>query len=104
MQFFTEQIIRVISRIPAGKVLTYGAVAAMAGNNRGARQVSRVLHSMSGKYGLPWHRVIGAKGKISLPAGEGREEQLFLLEREGVRAGENGTICLEKFLWNGGDG
>ena len=66
---FTKDVIRIIFNIPEGKVLSYGRVAFLAGSPRGARQVTRILHSSSGKYGLPWHRVIKAQGRMSLPQG-----------------------------------
>jgi methylated-DNA-protein-cysteine methyltransferase-like protein len=94
---FTRQVITVIKGIPTGKVMTYGQVAFMAGNPDGARQVSRILHSMSRKEKLPWHRVINRMGKISLPEGFGYEEQEFRLKREGVEFDENGRIDLKKF-------
>ncbi|HEX5563862.1 MAG TPA: MGMT family protein, partial [Sporosarcina sp.] len=65
---FTERVVQIIRDIPAGKVMTYGQVAAAAGNPRGARQVVRVLHSMSAKYDLPWHRIVNAQGGISTPS------------------------------------
>ena len=71
----------VIRRIPRGKVSTYGAVAEAAGYPRNARHVSKVLNQVPG---LPWQRVLGSGGRISLP-GEYGLEQRFLLEAEGVR-------------------
>ena len=68
MNLFTERVIRIIQGIPAGQVMTYGQVAAAAGSPRGARQVVRVLHSMSEKYELPWHRIINVQGEISFTA------------------------------------
>ena len=61
MNPFTERVIQIIQSIPAGRVMTYGQVAAAAGNRRGARQVARILHTMSQKHALPWHRIINAK-------------------------------------------
>ncbi len=76
------EIIRdAIREIPKGKVSTYGDVARAAGFPGGARQVVWALRGAS--RGLPWHRVVGAKGKISLP-GENGLEQRFRLEAEGV--------------------
>ena len=63
---FTELVIDIIKSIPEGKVTSYGRIAGMAGALSGARQVARILHSMSEKHGLPWHRVVGADGGISL--------------------------------------
>ncbi len=70
-----------IRRIPRGRVSTYGAVAEAAGYPRCARHVSKVLKQVPD---LPWQRVLGAGGRISLP-GEYAFEQRFLLESEGVR-------------------
>lgn len=98
MQLFTEQVIAIISRIPAGKVLTYGRIAGLAGNPRGARQVSRILRSMSQKYSLPWHRVINSGGKISLPE-PGYFRQKQMLENEGILFGSGDIIDLDIYLW-----
>jgi methylated-DNA-protein-cysteine methyltransferase related protein len=70
-----------IRRIPRGRVSTYGAVAKAAGYPRCARHVARVLKQIDG---LPWQRVLGTGGRISL-RGELGMEQRFLLESEGVR-------------------
>lgn len=70
-----------IRKIPRGKVSTYGAVAQAAGYPRNARHVAKVLQSVPN---LPWQRVLGAGGRISL-RGEYGLEQRFLLQAEGVR-------------------
>ncbi len=95
---FTERVVEAIKRIPKGKVATYGQIAMMAGNYRGARQVVRVLHSMSEKKGLPWHRVINSKGTIAL-TGEGYRIQKQLLKAEGITLDEQGKIDFDRFLW-----
>jgi len=95
----SPQIISIIKRIPKGKVATYGQIAALAGNPRGARAVIWILHSSSGKEKLPWHRVINGKGQISLKPGQGYEEQRVMLESEGVELSLSGTIDLEKYQW-----
>lgn len=77
--------------------MTYGQIAAYAGNPRGARQVSRILHSMSEKYNLPWHRVINSKGIISL-TGEPGFIQGELLSQEGIEV-LNKKIDLKKHLF-----
>src|SRR5271165_4095888 len=70
-----------IRQIPRGRVSTYGAIAKAAGYPRCARHVARVLKMVDG---LPWQRVLGSGGRISL-RGELAMEQRFLLEAEGVR-------------------
>jgi methylated-DNA-protein-cysteine methyltransferase-like protein len=88
-----------IAAIPKGKVATYGQIAHLAGKPWGARQVSWILHSQSDKYKLPWQRVIGANGRISLPLGRGFIEQRRLLRQEGVKVDDWGRIDLKIFRW-----
>ncbi|PID16097.1 DNA methyltransferase [Sporosarcina sp. P34] len=102
METFTEQAVAIIQAIPPGRVMTYGQVAAEAGNPRGARQISRILHSMSAKYELPWHRIINAQGGISTPEnaqskGETQRERLLA---EGVQFNENGRVPLDTYRWH----
>jgi len=101
MEPFTQKVIEIIKSIPEGKVCTYGIIALMAGQPNGARQVTRIIHSMSRKYDLPWYRIINAKGLISLPKSRGYEEQKALLQSEGVRFDEKDRIDLKKYIWMG---
>ena len=96
MTEFSKAVICIISAIPEGRVETYGSIAVKAGNPRAARQVSRLLHSSSGKHGLPWHRVINSGGKISL-TGSGADLQRQLLESEGIIFDKSGRVDLEIF-------
>ncbi|WP_202707186.1 MGMT family protein [Sporosalibacterium faouarense] len=96
MTAFTAKVIKIIKNIPKGKVMTYGQIAAEAGSPRGARQVVRVLHSMSDKYQLPWHRVVNRNGEISLK-GENYHIQKQLLDEEGV-CFRDGRIDLGRYL------
>ncbi len=70
-----------IRQVPRGRVSTYGAVAKAAGYPRCSRHVARVLNQIQG---LPWQRIVGSGGRISL-RGEAAMEQRFLLEAEQVR-------------------
>ncbi|WP_438313727.1 MGMT family protein [Sporosarcina sp. FA9] len=101
MNLFTERVIRIITEIPSGRVMTYGQVAAAAGSPRGARQVVRILHSMSQKYELPWHRIINAQGGISTPekAESKGSNQKDLLETEGVIFTPNGKVDFAIYRW-----
>lgn len=96
---FTEEVIKIIRIIPEGKVMTYGQIARFAGSTRAARQVVRILHSMSKKYSLPWYRVVNAKGQIVIKNEEGYLEQNLNLVSEGVEVDKNGKIDLEKYQW-----
>jgi methylated-DNA-protein-cysteine methyltransferase-like protein len=74
---------RMILSIPAGKVSTYGAVAAAAGYPRYHRAVARLLR-MDPVDQLPWHRVLGVGGEIKL-RGAAAQEQRARLKLEGVQ-------------------
>lgn len=102
VESFTDRVKDLLVSIPPGRVASYGQIALLAGNARGARQVVRVLHSSSAKCKLPWHRVINSRGTISLRQGDGYELQKELLEAEGVEFGDKGRIDLKRFLWSPG--
>ena len=80
-----------VRTIPKGKVATYGDVATAAGFPGCARQVVWALRNARG---LPWHRVVGAGGKILLP-GENGLEQRVRLETEGIGF-RGGRVWMEK--------
>lgn len=101
MTEYTERIIYLIKNIPSGKVLTYGRVALLAGNAKGARQVSWALRSMTEKYDLPWHRVISSKGTISIKDDAGYALQKTLLLAEEVSFNSRDQIDLSKYMWSG---
>ncbi|MFP7494873.1 MGMT family protein [Terribacillus saccharophilus] len=98
MDPFTENVIHIIKSIPKGKVMTYGQIGAAAGRARGARQVSRILHSLSRKYDLPWHRVISADGRLKIKDVETRNEQLERLYEEGLEI-LDGRVDLEAYRY-----
>ncbi|MFE8699672.1 MGMT family protein [Cytobacillus sp. FJAT-54145] len=100
MKPFTEQAVQIIKQIPPGKVMTYGQIASLAGSPRGARQVVRILHSMSEKYQLPWHRVINSKGEIGLRDEESFFIQKMSLESEGIHFKRENYIELEVYQYH----
>lgn len=74
-----------LMNIPPGKVVTYGQLARLAGLPGAARLAGRVLCGLPENTELPWHRVINAQGKISLPEDSpGYDEQKRRLEAEGI--------------------
>jgi methylated-DNA-protein-cysteine methyltransferase-like protein len=95
-----KRIYAVVRRVPRGRVATYGQVAALAALPRHARLVGYALNRLPPDSSVPWHRIVNAKGQISLRAnGLGHEElQAQLLRREGVRLKE-GTIALLRHQW-----
>jgi methylated-DNA-protein-cysteine methyltransferase related protein len=92
------RIHRVVSRIPRGRVATYGQIARIAGLRGQARLVGYAMHALPSGTRVPWQRVVNARGEISLP-GSSAVRQRELLEREGVRFDTRGRIDLDRFLW-----
>jgi O-6-methylguanine DNA methyltransferase len=78
---FAKHVLQVVSRIPAGRLATYGDVAAMAGRAGAARAVGNIM-ARARRPGLPYHRVVAAGGRIG---GYGRHPELkaALLRAEG---------------------
>ena len=98
-----ERVYDVVRRIPVGRVASYGQVARLAGLGRNARQVGYALHALRSATGVPWHRVVNARGEISLsPLGGSDVTQRLRLEREGVKFNARGCIDLKVFGWNQG--
>ena len=88
----------VVSRIPRGRVATYGQVARLAKLPGQARLVGYALHALPAGKSIPWQRVVNAQGAISLPSDHG-SRQRRLLEREGIRFDSRGRIPLASFQW-----
>lgn len=99
---FSAGLLSLLRKIPKGKVATYGQIAALAGNPRAARQVARLLHTLSDREKLPWHRVLNRNGRISLPMeGHGGLQRRLLL-KEGVAVSTDGSLDLDRFGWDPG--
>lgn len=93
-----ERIVQVVFHIPPGRVATYGQVAQLAGLGQAARLVGSTLKNLPDDSRLPWHRVVNAAGRISLPADVGGLAQRQRLEQEGI-AVINGKIDLRVYGW-----
>ncbi|OWY72556.1 hypothetical protein B7486_06450 [cyanobacterium TDX16] len=93
------RILRVVSRIPRGRITTYGRVAKAAGLPGRARLVGALLARSPLATGLPWHRVVSAEGRISVRGGDGPHRQRGLLESEGVRPDKRGRYDLRRYGW-----
>ncbi|MDR3341408.1 MAG: MGMT family protein, partial [Treponema sp.] len=92
----SRRIIAAIRAVPPGKVSSYRDIALAAGIRNGARQVVRILHSLSGPKSLSWHRIIKADGSIALGEGQGRELQISLLRAEGVEVSDAGRVDMAR--------
>jgi methylated-DNA-protein-cysteine methyltransferase-like protein len=94
-----QRLYSIIQQIPAGCVATYGQVAELAGLPGCARMVGRTLSQLPSGSQLPWHRVIGASGKISLPVNtESFSTQKNRLVSEGVQM-SGICISLKTYQW-----
>jgi methylated-DNA-protein-cysteine methyltransferase-like protein len=100
---FYRLVYRVVRRVPRGKVVTYGQVAAILGQPRGARAVGMALGALSSPLidDVPWQRVINAAGRCSHRDGFWASVQRDLLEREGVRFDRGGKVDLARTRWAG---
>lgn len=95
-----ERIYAVVNRIPKGRVATYGQIALLAGIPGQARRVGYALSALTEERRVAWHRVVNARGEISLRAEPGAGElQRAMLEAEGVVFGRDGRIPLARVLW-----
>ncbi|HET9581250.1 MAG TPA: methylated-DNA--[protein]-cysteine S-methyltransferase [Gemmatimonadota bacterium] len=91
-----------VRRIPAGKVTTYGHVAALCGKPRAARTVGWALHALPDESDVPWQRVVNHRGGISIwKVGVPAALQRALLEEEGVVFRPDGTVDLGRWGWRG---
>ncbi len=91
-------VYRLVKRIPRGRVITYGQLAKALRLPGGARTAGRAMAGCPAGRGIPWHRVVGAGGRILL-----REPhaalQRRLLESEGTRLVE-GRVDLARHGWS----
>ena len=92
---FYRDVYDIVSQIPAGRVLTYGAIARLAGWPHHSRMVGRALRDVSETLRLPCHRVVNASGRTA-PAWP---EQAALLRAEGIPFKPNGCADLPQCLW-----
>ncbi len=100
MKITYAEIHDVVRCIPKGRVSTYGQVAELTGMAGQARRVGYALSSLPKNSDVPWHRVVNARGEISLRSDSGPDKrQMQLLRREGVVFDKNKRIPLDRFQW-----
>ena len=99
MNEFRRRVWRLVAKIPRGRVATYGQIAVWLGWPRRARMVGLAMRRCP--QGVPWQRVVNARGGISLRAAVGSMlTQRILLEQEGV-ALLSGRVPLARYRWQG---
>ncbi len=88
-----------LAQVPEGKVVSYGQLAELAGLGRAARWVGRTLSQLPADTRLPWHRVLGAGGRISLSVGSpSGDEQRARLRLEGITV-LNNRVDIRRHGW-----
>jgi len=95
---YRERVYKLVRRIPRGKVMTYGQIAAILGEGYTPRTVGFVMHSSPND--LPWHRVINSQGACStggilLP----QNKQQLMLEQEGIEFDQGNRCDLQLYAW-----
>jgi len=93
-----DAVYRFVKEVPRGRVTTYGAVAKALRLRGGARVAGYAMAVCPSGKGIPWHRVVGAGGKLLI-----REPhaslQRRLLETEGVRI-DGKRVNMKEFEWS----
>lgn len=83
---FREKVYKILRRVPKGKVITYGQLAKMAGNKKGARAVGALMRVNDDAPNTPCHRVVAADGSLTGYSGKGGiSQKKSMLLKEGVR-------------------
>lgn len=97
---FRTKVLKLVARIPRGRVATYSQIAALAGFPRRPRQVGMILKGLPEGTEIPWHRVLNAKGHVP---SEGRwwgaVVQIQRLREEGIDINDAGDLDLGIWQW-----
>ena len=93
---FERRVLTIVSRIPVGRVLTYGDVARMAGKPGAARAVGNIMGQAT-RPGLPYHRVIAAGGALGGYSSLALKRSL--LAAEGLTVTPRRVVGFAKIRW-----
>src|ERR1017187_5007922 len=94
---FSARVCAQVEQIPAGRVMTYGQIAALCGNPRAARIVGGIAHFGDPK--LPWQRVVNVKGGLASGYPGGKSGHKQVIESEGVKVDSNLSVNLQDLIW-----
>lgn len=94
---FRGRVEALVAQIPRGRVMTYGQLAALAGNARAARIVGGIAHF--GDPALPWQRVVNKSGGLASGYPGGRSGHRQVLEQEGVAISDDNRVDVDKLIW-----
>lgn len=94
---FRQDVERLVSLVPAGRVCTYGDVAMAAGHPYAARVVGGIAHY--GATNIPWHRVVNRFGGLASGYHGGRLAQAEMLKLEGVDCQDGAVRDFKELRW-----
>jgi len=94
---FRLKVYKLVERIPEGRVMSYGQIAAICGSPRAARVVGQIAHF--GDEDLPWQRVVNKSGGLAGCYPGGRRGQKIALELDGVRVSKDFTVDIDDLMW-----
>ena len=93
-----DPVYRLVKQIPRGRVITYGALAKVLHLRGGARTAGRAMAATPSGKGIPWHRVVGDRGKLLIREAHA-SLQRKLLESEGISLLES-RVNLKVHAWS----
>lgn len=96
-KLFAAEVAELVRNIPKGRVMTYGQIAALAGNPRAARIVGGIAHY--GDERLPWQRVVNKSGGLASGYPGGREGHKEALIKDGVKVREDYRVDIKNLIW-----
>src|ERR1700712_3833111 len=94
---FRQRVEALVARIPRGRVMTYGQLAALCGNARAARIVGGIAHF--GDPDLPWQRVVNKQGGLASGYPGGRAGHAEALRAEGMAVSDEYVVDVATLLW-----
>lgn len=94
---FKTKVYELVARIPEGRAMTYGQIAALCGAAWAAWEVGQIAHT--GPADLPWQRVVNKSGNLARGYPGGLDGHKQALEAENVKVDKDYKIDIQKLLW-----
>lgn len=95
---FKDRVYKLVAKIPSGRLMTYGQIAALCGNPLAAWEVGQIAHY--GPEDLPWQRVVNKQGSLAKAyTWGGFEGHKKKLESEGITVSKEFTVDIEQLMW-----
>jgi methylated-DNA-protein-cysteine methyltransferase related protein len=95
---FNKRVYDLVGKIPRGRVMTYGQIAAYCGAAWAAWEVGQIAHT--GPTDLPWQRVVNKKGGLARGyTNGGLEKHKIDLESDGIFVEKDYTVKIAELIW-----